>query len=178
MIRRLKTCLSRFRRDEGGNPTVEFVLIFPIYLGMMSMSVELGMVTLRHTLLERGLDMAVREVRLGTGTAPTHDEIKTLVCENAVMISNCEANLRLEMRPADVRAFTALDAEVDCTDRSEESNPVRDFTPGQQNQVMLLRACLKYDPLFPEEIMGSALTKDVSGQAAIVSTTSFVQEPI
>lgn len=178
MIQRLKQCLSRFRRDEAGNPTVEFVLIFPIYLGMMSMSVELGMVTLRHTLLERGLDMAVREVRLGTGTAPTHDEIKTLVCDNAIMISNCEANLRLEMRPADVRAFTALDADVDCTDRSEQANPVRAFAPGQQNQLMLLRACLKYDPLFPEGIMVSALSKDVSGQAAIVSTTSFVQEPI
>ena len=61
MIRTLKSRIARFRRDESGNPTVEFVLIFPLYLGLMAMSVELGMVTLRHTLLERGLDMAVRE---------------------------------------------------------------------------------------------------------------------
>lgn len=178
MIRFLKDRLSRFAHDESGNPTVEFVLILPLYMGMMAMSVEMGMITLRYTMLERGLDMAVREVRLGTGSAPTHDEIKTLVCTNAALIANCENNLRLEMRPADIRAFTALDAEVDCTDRSEESRPVRAFTPGQQNQLMLLRACIKYDPLFPEGIMGSALTKDSSGQAAIVSTTSFVQEPI
>ncbi|SEL87536.1 TadE-like protein [Roseovarius azorensis] len=177
MIRLLKSRLARFRRDESGSPTVEFVLVFPLYLGLMALSVELGMVTLRHTLLERGLDMAVREVRLGTGSAPSHDQIKVLVCENAVMISSCESNLRLEMRPADIRVFTALDATVDCTDRSEESKPVREFTPGQQNQLMVLRACLKYDPLFPEGILGSALTKDVSGQAAIVSTTAFVQEP-
>lgn len=170
--------LRRFRRDQTGNATMEFVLIVPLYMGLMVMSVELGMITLRNTLLERGLDIAVREVRLGTGTAPAHDDIKRLVCENALMIRGCESNLRLEMRPGNIRDFTALDATPDCTDRSEDSNPVRQFTPGQENQLMLMRACIKYDPLFPSGFMGSALTKDSSGQVAIVSTTSFVQEPI
>lgn len=178
MIRCITRGLGRFRSDEAGNATVEFVLILPIYVAMMTMSVELGMITLRNTLLERGLDVAVREVRLGTGTAPDHDDIKKMVCDNAFFIRDCEKNLRLEMRPANIRAFTALDATPDCTDRSEDSNPVREFTPGQQNELMLLRACIKFDPLFPKGVMGKGLSRDKSGQAAIVSTTSFVQEPI
>jgi hypothetical protein len=170
--------LARFRHEEAGTATVEFVLVFPLFLSVMMMAIELGFITLRHTLLERGLDMAVREVRLGTGTAPEHDEIKQLVCDNAMFILECETNLQLEMRPADIRTFNSLDRSVDCTDKAEPSKPVRQFTPGQQNELMLLRACVRYDPIFPDEFLGSALSKDANGQAAIVSMTAFVQEPL
>ncbi|WP_111733691.1 TadE/TadG family type IV pilus assembly protein [Roseovarius amoyensis] len=170
--------LRRFLSDEDGNASVEFVIVFPLYLALMIMSIELGFVTLRHTLLERGLDIAVREVRLGTGTVPEHDDIKQIICDNALMVVDCEQNLRLEMQPADLRAFNSLDDSVDCTDASEPSKPVRGFTPGQQNQLMLLRACLRFDPLFPDAALGSALETDTSGQSAIVSMTAFVQEPI
>ncbi|WP_422027273.1 TadE/TadG family type IV pilus assembly protein [Roseovarius sp.] len=170
--------LRRFLREEGGNASVEFVLVFPAYLALMLMSIELGFVTLRHTLLERGLDIAVREVRLGTGTAPQHDEIKDLICQNALMIRDCATTLRLEMRSADIRAFNSLDTTADCTDAAEPTKPVKQFVNGQQNQLMLLRACLRFDPLFPDDALGSALTKDANGQSSIVSMTAFVQEPL
>ena len=170
--------LRRFLREEGGNASVEFVLVFPAYLALMLMSIELGFVTLRHTLLERGLDIAVREVRLGTGTAPQHDEIKDLICQNSLMIRDCATTLRLEMRSADIRAFNSLDTTADCTDAAEPTKPVKQFVNGQQNQLMLLRACLRFDPLFPDDALGSALSKDASGQSSIVSMTAFVQEPL
>lgn len=178
MTPRLAAFLRRFGRGEAGSASVEFVLVLPVFLSFLFMSIELGFITLKHTLLERGLDVAVREVRLGTGTAPTHDDIKTLVCDNAMFILNCQDNLRLEMAPADLRAFGSLDTSVDCTDKSAETNPVRTFVPGQQNQLVLLRACLKYDPIFPDAALGSALSKDSSGQARIISMTAFVQEPL
>jgi hypothetical protein len=177
MITRFKHTLRRLIRDEGGSASVEFVLIFPVYLSFMLMSIELGFVTMRHTLLERGLDMAVREVRLGTGTAPQHDEIKDLVCDNAVMVLNCKDKLRLEMRPANIFALQTLDTTADCTDKAEPAKPVRAFTPGVANQLMLMRACYKYEPFFPKEFLGSALEKDGSGEASIISMTAFVQEP-
>lgn len=177
MITRFKHTLRRLIRDEGGSASVEFVLVFPVYLSFMLMSIELGFVTMRHTLLERGLDMAVREVRLGTGTAPQHDEIKDLVCDNAIMVLNCKDKLRLEMRPANIFALQTLDTTADCTDKAEPAKPVRTFTPGVANQLMLMRACYKYEPFFPKEFLGSALEKDGSGEASIISMTAFVQEP-
>lgn len=177
MITRFKHTLRRLIHDEGGSASVEFVLVFPVYLSFMLMSIELGFVTMRHTLLERGLDMAVREVRLGTGTAPQHDEIKDLVCDNAIMVLNCKDKLRLEMRPANIFALQTLDTTADCTDKAEPAKPVRSFTPGVANQLMLMRACYKYEPFFPKEFLGSALEKDGSGEAAIISMTAFVQEP-
>lgn len=178
MIRRLAKLPGRMARDESGSATVEFVLVFPIYLAFLVLSIEAGFITMRHTLLERGMDLTVRELRLGTGTAPQHDAIKDLVCDNSLLLFDCEDNLRLEMAPADLFAFNSLDTTADCTDRAEEAKPVRAFTPGQPNELMLLRACYKYDPLFPDEFLGSALSKDTSGQASIISITSFVQEPI
>ena len=177
MITRFKHALRRLIRDEGGSASVEFVLIFPIYLSFILMSIELGFVTMRHTLLERGMDIAVREVRLGTGSVPQHDAIKDLVCDNAIMVLNCKEKLRLEMRPADPFVLQTLDTTPDCTDKAEPAKPVRTFTPGVANQLMLMRACYNYEPFFPKEFLGSALEKDGSGEASIVSMTAFVQEP-
>lgn len=177
MIRALAAYLARIRAEEDGNASVEFFVVFPVFVMLMLMSVELGFLTLRHTMLERGMDIAVREIRLGTGAAPQHDDIKTLICDNARFIRNCDTQLRLEMRPADIRNFGALDAAADCTDVAQPSNPVRDFTAGQENQLMLLRACYRFDPIFPDDLLGQALTKDANGQAAIVAMTAFVQEP-
>ena len=177
MIYRLKEFFGRKARDESGTASVEFVLVFPAYLSLIIMSVELGFVTMRHTLIERGMDIAVRELRLGTGTVPQHEQIKDIVCANALMVADCATNLRLEMSPASMFNFQSLDTTPDCTDAADEAKPVREFTAGIANDIMLLRACYKFEPLFPDGFLGNALTKDVHGESAIVSMTAFVQEP-
>ncbi len=174
----LRTHIHNFARDEGGSASVEFILVMPIYITIMVMGVELGLITLRHTLLERGLDIAVREVRLGTGTAPQHDDIKDMICANSLMLLDCQNKLQLEMRSADIRSFASLDTSADCTDSAEPTKPVREWTPGLQNELMLLRACLKYEPIFPDAFLGSALDTDANGEASVIVTSAFVQEPL
>ncbi|MFU8834461.1 MAG: TadE/TadG family type IV pilus assembly protein [Roseovarius sp.] len=170
--------LRRFTRREEGTVSMEFVILSPFLIGFMIFSIELGIVTFRAVMLERGLDIAVRDVRLGTGTAPQHDQIKQRICDNTIGVLNCTEKLRLEMVPTDLRNFVTLDATPDCTDEAEPARPLREFTPGSQNQLMLLRACLKYRPIFPEAILGRALTKDTSGEAALIAVSAFVQEPL
>lgn len=178
MIGRLTSRLSRLRRDERGSATVEFAILAPFFIMFIAFAIELGMLSLRAAMLERGLDIAVREVRLGTGTAPDHDEIKQIICDNASVIADCDTSLRLEMIPTDLRSFATLDTTPDCTDASEPSKPVRNFIPGGQNQLMLLRACLKYSPMFPDQMLGDTLVKDSSGDVALTTVSAFVQEPI
>lgn len=178
MIARILLCLRRFGRDQRGAASVEFVVLVPFLIMFIAFAIELGMLSLRGAMLERGLDIAVREVRLGTGTAPEHDEIKQIICDNATVIAECDTKLQLEMIPTDLRNFSLLDGTPDCTDASEPSKPVRNFIPGGQNQLMLLRACLKYSPLFPERMLGNVLTKDSSGDVALTTVSAFVQEPI
>ncbi|WP_272006673.1 TadE/TadG family type IV pilus assembly protein [Roseovarius sp. ZX-A-9] len=174
----IRRMLGAFRREESGSASVEFVLVFPVFLALIIMSLELSMITLRHVMLERGLDIAVREIRLGTGTSPTHDAIKDRICEEALIINECSDSLRLEMVPSDMRNLVTLGGEVMCTEREEQGEPVLSFTPGQQNQLMFLRACLKYDPIFPAWHLASRLESDPSGQLSIVSMSAFVQEPL
>jgi len=178
MIQFIRGKIAAFRKDESGSSSVEFALFFPVYLSMMIMSLEMSIMTLRHTMLERGLDMAVRDIRLGTGTAPTHDAIIDRICEEAFVFTDCAASLRLEMIPVDIRNLTTLGGEIMCTDKEEEGSPVLSFTPGQQNQLMFLRACAKYDPIFPAWELARAFESDGSGQIAVVSMTAFVQEPL
>jgi hypothetical protein len=178
-MRRFIARLRRgFARDETGSATPEFVLVAPFLIGFVIFSVELGLVTMQGAMLERGLDIAVREIRLGTGTAPQHDDIKNAICDNALVVTNCREKLRLEMVPTDLRNLTTLDPTPDCTDAAEPAKPLRAFIPGAQNQFMLLRACLKYKPIFPQELLGSALQTDSSGDAAFIAMSAFVQEPI
>lgn len=178
MIRSLLKRYFRHWRDETGSAAVEFVLVFPVMATMIVMTLEIGFITLRQTMLERGLDMAVREVRLGTNTAPQHDAIKDLVCTNAKFVKECNAKLYLEMVTTDPRAFSPLNPITSCTDQPVQTRPVRSFTPGQPNQLVLMRACLKYQPLFPEALLPRVLTQDESGESAIIAVTSFVQEPL
>ncbi|MRU16469.1 pilus assembly protein [Roseovarius sp. A21] len=176
-MRRLKLpLLRRFRDDTEGVVTVEFVIIFPVFIALLLIAVELGFITMRYALLERGLDMTVREIRLGTGADWQHDEIKDKICDNALSVAHCKESLRLEMRQKSIRNYTSLSDTVDCTDRAEETNPVA-FQTGGENDLMVLRACYKYRPLFPAALLGSKLTKDASGDASIVAMTAFVQEP-
>jgi len=177
MIRALSNRLRRFRRGTDGNSSVEFVIIFPLFMTFLLFSLELSFITLRHAMLERGLDLTVRQIRLGYATPPNHPTIKGMVCEYARLGDDCLENVRLEMKPIDPRAYAGLDEVADCTDRAEPTKPVKQFTPGQRNQLMILRACLKYDPLLPTVALGKALSKDASGQSAVISISAFVNEP-
>ena len=89
--------LSRFRKSESGQSTIEFAITFPAVLVILLSGIELGFVNLHHAMLERAVDMTVRDIRLGTGTAPQHDAIKDLICQRAGFIDNCADSLRLEM---------------------------------------------------------------------------------
>lgn len=181
MIRPLRYLWAKLKREQSGSATVEFVLVIPLYIALLLMSVELGFITLRHALLERGLDIAVRTVRLSTGNVPQYAQIKALVCANAQFINNCNTTLRLEMRRTDIRNYTSL-GPIKCEDAASPTTQ-QDITDtfnrsGLPNQLMQIRACYRFTPMVPQGILGQALNKDLNGQAAIVSTSAFVQEPL
>ncbi len=177
MIRNLKQRIQRFRNNDAGTSTVEFAIMFPIMLFFFFSGVEMGFITMRHTMLERALDLTVRDVRLATGNIPQHDELKTTICDRAPMIQDCSTNLKLEMILVDPRNWTGIPATADCTDKSEDVQPAREFVHGTDNELMILRACAKFKPVFPAAGLGRELNKDGAGYAALVSTSAFVQEP-
>lgn len=178
MTRIMPRWLRRFGRDEeGGVLLLEFVIFVPLLFTAFLMSVEMGLYSVRHMFLDRGLDMTVRYVRLNTNVPFKHDDLKQMICTYSGFLDDCETTLRLEMATLDPRNFAAFDATPDCVDTSKPVEPVRGFTVGLEHQMMILRACVKFRPVFPSSGLGYELEKDGSGRARMTSIAAFVQEP-
>lgn len=181
MTRSFKAALARYRRfrgnEDGGILVIEFVILVPILFFAFLMSVEMGLYSMRRMFLDRGVDVAVRHIRLNTATVITHDQIKQIVCDNAGWLEDCNDMLRLEMTPLNPRNFAAFPQVADCVDTSQPATPVRGFNLGREHQLVILRACVRFEPVFPSTGLGYYLEKDGSGRARMYSTTAFVQEP-
>lgn len=176
--RLLPRALRRLLGREDGAATVEFVLLFTPMVMIMTMGAEAGLLNLRHVMLERGLDIAVRTVRLGPATPPDHDEFKQMICENALLLPDCENALKVEMRRVSKEHWNVLDGPAECRDRSEEVKPPKQYKPGAPSDLMLVRACIKMRPLFPTAGLGAQLHKDANGDYAAIATGVFVNEPL
>ena len=177
MIRRTYHAIRHFRQREDGNATLEFAIIIPAFLMILMSTVELGLVNIRQSQLERALDQTVRELRLSTGEPAQHDQIRDRVCALSGFIENCATSLRLEMVSQDPFNWTGINPEPDCVSRIEDVQPVRTFTNGQSNELMLIRACMKFRPIFSDWGLGGDLGKDADGRVSLFAASAFVQEP-
>lgn len=177
MIGRYLRRLLRRGRSEDGSATVEFVLLFPAFLLIFFSTFELGILMTRHVMLDRGMDLAVRQVRLGLMDDVTHENLVAEICENVIVMDNCINDLKLEMESVDPRNSAMLGDDLDCVDRSDPAIPPRNFTAGQPNWLMLLRACALFDPMFPTTALGSSIPRRSGGAYALVTMSSYVVEP-
>lgn len=168
--------LRRFAGREDGTATLEFVLMFPLFIMFFLSTFELGMALARQMMMDRAVDLAVRSVRIGLVPTVTSDALRDLICENALM-PNCVADLRLEMIEVDPRAWRAPEPVPDCVDRADPARAARNFDPAVQNQLMVLRVCAVFDPYFPTTGLGARLQEGRGGTYALVSSSAFVVEP-
>lgn len=180
MMRRVWTQgARRFAKGQDGNATIEFVLVFPLMMAIFLASFELGLLQLRHTMLERGLDLTVRTVRLTTNANPDYDTLREQICDHALLVSDCSNSLKLEMIRLDPwSSFDTVQA-PDCIDRPVDFTPARTWTEGNANDLILLRACVLFDPLFPTSGIGYRLSSafDNEGAYALTAKSIFVAEP-
>ncbi|MCR8723675.1 TadE/TadG family type IV pilus assembly protein [Frigidibacter sp. ROC022] len=168
--------LRRFRREEG-TATIEFVILFPVFIVLMISGIEAGVLMTRQMMLERGLDLTMRSLRLGTVANPTHDNVKALICKNSMIIPNCENVVQLELREVDTTAWNVPLEGNNCVDRTAEIDPVINFNPGERNKLMMVRACAVFDPMFPATGLAVHLPRDASGGYRLIATSAFVNEP-
>ncbi|WP_187429597.1 hypothetical protein ROLI_025000 [Roseobacter fucihabitans] len=176
MNRCAKKHLGRFAREEDGQMAIEFVILVPLIFTIFLSSIELGIYSMRQMWMERGLEIAVRSVRLSTGNAPQHDELKQMVCDQAPFLPDCVNRLKLEMTPITPTGFVGLPPTADCVDTSEEVNPPRTFVQGGNHDLMLIRACLVFDPVIPTTGLGFEFDQQ-EGLPRMTAMSAFVQEP-
>ncbi|MEL6913438.1 MAG: TadE/TadG family type IV pilus assembly protein [Pseudomonadota bacterium] len=168
------------RRDEAGAATIEFCLLFPLVFSIFLMFVELSMVQFYRVALERGTETAARAVRLNTDNAPTPEQLKTVVCDAAFILSECLTYTRVGLERIDPATWVSTggsSADADCYDQADPDSPPRNFDSGSSNDLVLMRTCKLFRPYFPTTLLGSRLAKHNNGFYAIVTTTVLVMEP-
>lgn len=176
-MRHLFKFIRRKLAGEEGTASVEFVLVVWVFLLLFVSSFELGMATVRLTMLEHGLDKAMREVRLGTGKTFTREDIRKSLCANATMLKDCNDNLLLEMVVIPQNTFALPPVRATCIDKSASAIPLTSFANGDSSDLMFIRACYVIDPLYPALGLGAMVKKDPAGNMQLVASSIFAQEP-
>lgn len=177
----LRRKLNRLRRREDGSATIEFVILFPIVMTVFVNCFEMGMIMLRQTMLDRSVDLAVRDIRIGELPIVNHGNLRTLICSKSAVLKNCTSNLKLEMQVVDPRLWTGLNPDVDCINVADAAAPPRQFVPGSANQLMVLRACHLFEPLVTNfalgAVLGDLMDRESGDMYRLVAVSSFVVEP-
>ncbi|KAJ55313.1 hypothetical protein ACMU_11485 [Actibacterium mucosum KCTC 23349] len=170
--------LRRFRRREGGTATMEFAIFFPVFFAIFLSGFELSFVMIRQMWLERALDMTVRDLRLGTWPNVSQDVLKADICDGmGNLVQNCDSELMLELRTVDRVSWVTPNPAATCVDRGEDVQPVTSFEPGTENEMVLIRACILMDPIFPGTALALILEQNRGDGVALVATSGFVNEP-
>ncbi len=172
MLRKFRT----FLKASSGAATVEFVIIFPLLIAIVFSTFELGWITTRQMMLDRGLNLTIRDLRLGRIPNPTHNTLKALVCDRSLILRDCINSIHMELIPMSLATGLPA-APTQCVDRTGVIAPVENFTAGVEEDIMYVRVCVIVDPLMPGMGLGAALNKDASGGMAMVAFSAFKREP-
>lgn len=177
---RLRRAIARFGRREDGASVIELVIMLPLTMTVFLAAFESGLYMTRQIMLERGLDLAVRELRLGrldVSGDTGHDVLKAAICNATPLIHDCDATIRIELRPVTTTTWNLPTTPTTCFDRDRDMNPSLTPNPGAQNELMLVRVCVIQDAVFPGANIGQSIVRDTQGGYAIVAVAAFVNEP-
>lgn len=170
--------LKRFLRDETGSATMEFAVVLPFLVLIVFMFAEIGILTGRTALMKRGVSIAIRDVRLGLNPNADVAQFRNTVCANAFLIDECNDELTVDVQPLSQVAYTqGTKQTVVCRNREDpDSTPQTDFNQGVEGEIMLVRACLIVDPVFPGTGFGAGLAWEPGGGYWITAITAFMNE--
>ena len=170
-----------FKDQQDGNATIEFVFLFPAFIFLFLTGFESGYYMVRNVMLERAVDVAVRDVRLGNGNVPTFVALKQRICEQASIIPDCVDSVQIEMQPIAIApgGTNPVRTAAKCVDKMSTDDPLTGTTynVGSENEMIMVRVCALSQPLFPTTGIGVGMQVDAEGNYAIVATTAFVNEP-
>jgi hypothetical protein len=179
MTRPLQTRVAQFLRDEAGTASVEFSIIVPPLLFLFIMAFESGMLMIRNVMLERGLDITMRSIRVNIMPNPTLAEVKNEICKRAVIFANCQTNLVVHMQTVDMTTWIMPPETVNCTNRGVTITELDKLykNPTDPNEVVVVRACVQAKTIFPYAGLGLQLPKDSQDRYWLTSVSAFVNEP-
>jgi len=177
--------LRKFRKRQDGTVSVEFVILFPIFIFVLLTGFESGFYMVRNVMLDRAVDIAMRDVRLGNtmntpGQPPDIAALKRRICNEASIFPNCMQMVQVELRPVPIApgGIAAVTGNTRCVDTSAPNLPPSTvYDTGEGNSMMVVRVCALADPLFPSTRLATGMAADPQGNLALITINAFVNEP-
>jgi len=180
MTRFLRKLFRRSRREDG-SATIEFVILFPLFIYVLSSAFDASIMTTRQAMLTGAVDRAVRDLQLGNLGSPTVAQLRSHICNLAGVIPKCDERLSIEMERISKTAWTFRTGKVGCVDVEEDTTPALTFQNGSSNDLMLLTVCAAARPIVPNTGFGLRMPKinGVNGGKyyGIVAMSAYVVEP-
>ena len=182
----LRSHVQAWLRREDGNAAVGFALVFPLFFALFAASFEIGLFTVRQTILERAVDLTVRAIRLNQMPNPDHASIKDMICLNAPSLSDCDSTLKVDITRVATTTWTMPEGDGTCRDRSQPIDPPGTVDPNPQARqaLMVMRVCYIAEAIFPGTGVAAGLEREThnadgsrSGGYRVLATTAFLNEP-
>lgn len=177
---RIKEYIRRFALQETGNVTVEFTVLVPLLFMLFAASIESGWAMTRWVMADRALDVVMRNLRLGKYETITAALLRDEMCKVAKTIADCKNNTTVELTTINRTTFAFPSTAVPCVQRTAgQANviPVTTVTPGQQNDLMLVRVCVQIDAIFAPSAYAVPESLDGKDGFSMVLSSVFVNEP-
>ncbi len=182
-LRRYNELRIRYRDlsgDNSGSTAVEFAMISPILLLMLFGMLELGWLFIRMSILDSAVAEAGRSVYTGAAAYGyvTHDDIEEMICDNLTFASAnyCKANIAVELTV--IEDFNdAPDHAAVCEDDSMKVQPLTNYEPGAESEIVYMRVCLTTPLMLPAIGMATQLPQTEDGRFQMTSAITFMNEP-
>ena len=169
--------LARGFRTEDGTASVEFVMSVPILMTIFMGSFESGLLMTRSVMLEQSVDITMRELRLGHYANPDAAKLKLEICNRSVIFNDCQNNILIELTRISKTTWTLPTTSTSCINRDAEFQVADTMMALTENELMLIRVCVRQDLLFPTSGLGLKLATDSEGGYGLTATSAFVVEP-
>ncbi len=93
---------DRFRKNSSGATAVEFAMVVPLFILMLGIIVETGLMMFTEYVLQTSVQEAARIVRTGQAQEEklTVAQFKTKICRIAKIIMACESKVTVYMKSA------------------------------------------------------------------------------
>lgn len=164
--------IRRFLRDEGGITAYEFALVFPVVFSFFLLAFELCFMMVRVSVFERALDQVVRDLRLGLIRNPEVEFLEQRLCSRTSLFPDCMDSLEIELTQVNQTTFALPDATLECVRTPEiqidAGQPAPTFNTGEENDMMVIRACMVIDTVTPI---------DGGFDYRLIAASAFVNEP-
>jgi Flp pilus assembly protein TadG len=174
---RLRGVLRRWRRDRRGSAAVEFVLIAPLFFGLLFATFEIILTFLAGTVLENGLQQSARVMftHQAADSNMTQAEFTQDLCNRVSVLLKC-GNLRVNVSVtapgADITILNPIDRNGAFVDSFTYKNP-------QPQDTVVVSAFYQW-PLFLTQLGFSIANVDAgtaNGKYLLASTAAFRVEP-